>query len=289
MLIPDDNHLNISALTVVHEGDRSHIDGISAHAALLHKAPTQDDGEVAVLGEHYSARDGLGSNLNGPLAEVGNAVETVGARSSIFGNESVVECKAAADIDVAVSRLEHHGHILNGTNAALEKTDAELRVELLEGDLVRRDRGDGLVGLASLGSVGRDGVVVGRLGAGKAGSGRLAVAGCGGRLARGRVHDRVSASSSDSACFAVVVGRRDVRCGNAVDANTAALATTRGTVDQGGLVNHGHVGTLVCAVSRVLVSVVAGNFGGFEIDCSIQRKNGIEHFSFRSSNQTGRL
>lgn len=268
VLIPDNDDLNIGPLAIVHKGDRGHVDRVGPDTPLLHEAPAQDDGEVAVLCQHDGARNCLASYLDGPLSEVGDTVETVGSRCRVLGDEAVVKRKASADVNVAVSRLEHHGNVLDGTDASLEQTNAELRVELLKGDLVRRNRRDGLVGLASLGGVGGYSVIVGGLGTRQSGRNRLAVSGSGSGLTSGRVHDRVSTTGGHSTSFAVVVGRRNVRCGNTVDANSAALATTRGAVDQGGLVHNGNVGTFVCAISRVLVGVVVvRDLGRFEVDC----------------------
>ncbi|KAI3478178.1 hypothetical protein L1887_59907 [Cichorium endivia] len=143
-----------------------------------------------------------------------------------LGDEAVVERKAAADVHVAVARLEHHRHVLDRADAALEQTHAELRVELLEGDLVRGHRRHGLVRLARLGRVRRHGVVVRRLGRRRLRNARLAVAGRGLGLARRRVHDRVAATGSHSACLAVVVRRGDVGRCDAVDAYAAALAAS---------------------------------------------------------------
>lgn len=270
MLVPDDNNFDIGTLAVVHKSDRGHVNRVGANTTLLHEAPAKDDGEVAVLGKHNSARNGLGADLNGPLAKVGDAVETVGTWSGVLGDETVVESKASADVDVSVARLEHHGDILDGTNATFEETNTELRVELLEGDLVGRNGRDGsLVGLAGLAGVCRDGVLVGSLWCGRLGKGRLAVAGLSSRLARGRVHDRVSAASSDSSGFAVVIGGRDVRGSDTVDADTAALATTRSAVNQGRLVNEGDVGTVMCAIGQVLFGAVVGrDLGRFEVHCN---------------------
>lgn len=270
MLIPNHDDFDIGTFTVVHKSNRSHIDRVGTNATLLHKAPTQDDGEVAIFSQHDGAWYGLASDLNGPFAEVGDSVETVRSRSGIFGDESVVESKATADVDVTVATLQHHGNILDGTDATFEQTNAELRVEFLEGNLVRRSRrGGGLGGFARLCGVGRDGVVVGCFGSGKLGDGRLAVTGSRGGLARRGVHDRVTSTGGHSSCFAVVIGGRDVRSGNTVDADSAALATTRGAVDEGRLVNNGDVGTvLVCAINRVVViRLLVGDFRGLEVDC----------------------
>lgn len=272
MLVTHNHHLDIGTLAVVHKSDRGHIDRVGANATLFHKAPSQNNGEVAVLSQHNGTRHGLGSDLDRPFAEVGDAVKTVRAWRGVLGDEAVVERKAAADVNMTVARLEHHRHVLNRADAALEQTNTKLRVELLEGDLVRRNGGDGGIGLARLGSVRRDRVSVGRLGTWELGNDRLAVAWSDIRLARRRVHDGVSTTGGDSASFAVVISRRNKRSRHAVDADGTALSSTSGAVYEGRLVHDGDVWSVVCAVSRVRIGALRWDFRGFEENYSVHNK-----------------
>ena len=88
------------------------IEGVGLYLALLHEGPPEDDWEIRILDEHHLELDSLAPYSDRPAAEVGDAAETVKPRSSIFGDEPVLEGEFSRHVAVAVAWL----HLQLGQN-----------------------------------------------------------------------------------------------------------------------------------------------------------------------------